>query len=352
MVQNSASLVQTLQQLASNPSGAQSSHRPGGAFGGRGIARLPVDVILVDPLEYATAVTAAGRGFLSGGGDSLLTAGGARYTTPSAASHSSALSPHSGAKSPAAKMSDAELAAVHACARLQASSRQGSSGSARAIPAAVTTDWLVHCLAVGYVLDHHLLDVFTPPEEPDRKPYTYKADSVTGTGERYTKHDIVSYSIRSGPAKPLSAERGARTQETVAMGQILGFTRRDAKSPLFARIRPLVPKSSVVAALPVVQSKRDGGAGDHATEHMLHKELIGCPSTAVAMVEVERLCGKVVLLRRQDFERVHYGAQDSAVFYASPEWIAENPCPLVGENDGEDSQGMGEGMRIQRSQDY
>lgn len=147
-VQNSAALVQTLTSLSS------AAQRSGGAgYGGhlgaqgRHASRLPVDVVLVDPLEYATMV-------VSGTTSTTVPAAAAgRFTTPTVL-HGARPPASTDGKSPAAKMTAAELAAVQRCLRLQLQQQSNSDGSgsgsttSSSTPVVVTTDWIVHCLAL------------------------------------------------------------------------------------------------------------------------------------------------------------------------------------------------------------
>jgi hypothetical protein len=356
-VQNNPALVQALSSInASNGRGAGG----GGAHSHRHPPRLVVDVLLIDPLEYALALSASG-----GAGHSAATGLSGRFATPTLPLPPGR-APHtgSGAKSPAPKMTPQELTAVQRCLAAQQLLQQQSAphhaASSPTAPVVVTTDWLVHCLAVGRLLDHTLVDIFTPPPQPQRKPHTYKADGVTGNGERYTKYDVVFYNTSGGSH---SSERGIRHSPTKAskqhasqnleIGRIEGFSRRDEFSPLFARISPLVPKASI---FPAPASRK--GAGLDA-QPMRNKELTGDPDVSAAMVEVERLCGKAVLLQRDDFKQVaRYAAQDECVFYASAEWEASHPCllPQAGYDDGYDQQQGSSGseahLRKQCSQDY
>jgi hypothetical protein len=128
------------------------------------------------------------------------------------------------------------------------------------------------------------------------------------------------------------------------MGRIQEFVRRDEKSPLFAKIRPLVPTGPVTTTSTAA-----------AAAAWRHKELRGDPSVEVVMVEATRLCGKLVLLRREDFVSVAYAAEDEGVYCAAPAWLAEHPCVLEeGEEGGvgSGSSSGGGGVMRQRSQDY
>lgn len=375
-VQNSSALVQALCSLSA-PTGRAAGGGGAQGHGGRNPARMAVDYLLIDPLEYASAVATSGNSNNGGG-----TAGTPRFVTPTlppAPGRNPQLT-GSGAKSPAAKMTTAELTAVQRCLVAQQQHQQQASSLQRlaqyrntaspAAPIVVTTDWLVHCLALGRVLDHSIVDIFTPPEQPQRKPYTYKADTVTGGGERYTKYDVVFYRRDGVNPNPNPSDRGARHSPSKAsrappptsalsIGRIEGFSRRDETSQLFARISPLVPKASLFPNQP---ARRSGSSDPLDAPALRHKELTGDPSLEVCMVEVERLGGKAVLLQQEDFMKVRrYAAQDDCVFYASREWVQSHPCllrPGVGvDGEGyeeEDSAGGDDAafMRRQASQDY
>lgn len=347
-------LLQTLQSLGAR-TGSSSSK------GGRQ-SRQPVDVILVDPYEFSLSVTASRAG-----------SGNSRYNTPNsllAVSSSSSKNKLSTPKSPASKLGETELLVIQHCVELNSDEGGGSLSAVKFLPAhqrhaqhtaapiVVTTDWLVHCVAMGELLDHTILDLFVLPPEPETRPFTFKADAVTSTGERYSKYDFVYYrsaklananrnTVRSSPTK------SSKSGELLSLGQITGFVRRDEKSQLFARIRPLVSTHDEDSAdLGEFNPKRKAGEKDLA--RVRHKELMGDPLNALSMVEVERLCGKAILLQKDDFLRVSkYSFHDDSVYYASLAWTEENPCVLGGSGGNsqeEDSQGMM--MRVQRSQDY
>lgn len=367
-VESEEPLLQALQTLG---------HRATSSSKGGRQSRSPVDVILVDPYEYSLSVAASKA-------NSAL--GSSRYNTPNtllAIGPSSKSKSTAGAgtpKSPASKLGESELLVIQHCAELNAGENDTSSlGSLSAMknlplhqrqaqqaaaPIVVTTDWLVHCVATGEVLDHSVLDLFTLPPEPETRPFTYKADMVTSTGERYSKYDIVYYrsvkqqnalanrnsGVRASPSK------AAKASEVLSLGKITGFVRRDEKSQLFARIRPLIsthdedPSSGLGGNF-----HPKGKVGEKDLARVRHKELAGDPLNALAMVEVERLSGKAILLHKDDFLRVSkYSFSDDSVYYASAMWTEENP-PVLGEGSGdgsqeEDSQGIM--MRVQRSQDY
>jgi len=349
-------------------------HRAATSSKGGRQARAPVDVILVDPYEYSLSVAAS---------RATSAQGGSRYNTPNslvalgASSKGKTAAGVGTPKSPASKLGESELLVIQHCVELNAGEGNSNLGSlsamkslplqqrqaqqASAAPIVVTTDWLVHCVAMGEVLDHAALDLFTLPPEPETRPFTYKADMVTSTGERYSKYDIVYYrsvkqqnllanrtsAVRSSPSK------AAKNSEVLSLGKINGFVRRDEKSQLFARIRPLVSTHDEDPSSGDFNPK--GKAGEKDLARVRHKELVGDPLNALAMVEVERLSGKAILLHKDDFLRVSkYSFSDDSVYYASSMWTEENP-PVLGGGSGdgsqeEDSQGMM--MRVQRSQDY
>lgn len=381
-VESEAPVLQALQSLGVHVSAPKSARS----------SRPPVDVILVDPYEYGLSVSASKTSSSSSGGRGAATQGSGRYSTPhslltigSAAKSKAASAALGTPKSPAAKLGEVELQVIQLCAelsssegtaagRLQQSQLHGKNGS-RQVPIVVTTDWLVHCIALGELLDHTLIDLFTLPPEPETRPFTYKADAVTSTGERYSKYDIVYYkssttsvaapttgqnqkqdrgvnqTVRSSPVKP------PRSSEVLLLGKIVGFVRRDEKSQLFARIRPLVSTlgaEDTSSRAEVVVPR--GSATEKDLRAVRHKELQGDPLNALGMVEVERLCGKAILLQKEDFLRVSkYSFVDESVYFVSNAWKEENPC-VLDTGDYNDSQESEERdvfqMRIQRSQDY
>lgn len=347
-IQNNAPLLQSLLSLTSNAHKAshKSSRSSGGASAhGR---HVPVDLILVDPYEYSLSLLESAQ-------SSTPTPG--RYATPNSLllnTHAAAAHQKKSAPSSALKIGAAELQAIQKC--VESLSSGGDQSAVTAVPIVVTTDWLVHCLAMGRLLDFKLIDFFALPSDPVKRLFTHKMDSVQGTGERYSKYDIVYYtnprSSGAGAAANVtnkatitsSPVKAPKTSDALCMGRIDCFVRRDEKSPLMVRIRPLVRANTSHL-----------GPRDALAE----KELSGDPQNALSLIEVGRLAGKLVLLHKDDFLRVsQYSVADDCVYYASEEWLAENPCVLdavSAKSDDSDAGSEGESepyMCPQRSQDY
>ena len=360
-VQKSTGLVQGI----GNGSGSSSKlSRSGGA-------RMPVDLILVDPNEYAQTVAALKLPTTHSSSSTTSSSRSAvgRYTTPNSllmhlgstnttATAGSCSTP----KSPNLKMGEDELAAVQRCLHLHHNNHTSNS---TAVPLLVTTDWLVHSIAVGYLLDYNILDIFTLPSVPEKQPFTYKADAITGSGERYTKYDIVFYSTtttthnnrnkHNSPTKRNNNTNVPGSDASLSVGKIIEFVRRDLRSPLYARIRPLITTTTTFP-LQIYEKNKIS----KEINNINNKELVGDPNTPVRLVEVEKLAGKAVLLSRSDFLKVSkYSLTDHTVYCAAAEWHEENPSVLVGEDGvNRESEGGMQGqeeeplMRIQRSQDY
>ena len=361
-VENEAPLLQSLLSLGARGSASKSGR----------VSRPSVDVILVDPYEYGLSVSAS-KSKPASSISSNSTSNSGRYNTPhsllaigSAAKGKSANPTVSTPKSPAAKLGEAELHVIQHCAELSSSESTSMNGlhahkHQRQAPIVVTTDWLVHCIALGELLSHSVIDLFTLPPEPETRPFTFKADAVTSTGERYSKYDIVYYRSRVAPSTTHNARsspvKAPKSSEVLQLGKIVGFVRRDEKSQLFARIRPLVSTSSAdnASVRPDIVVPR-GTATQKDLHTVRHKELQGDPLNALGMVEVERLCGKAILLQKEDFLRVSkYSFADESVYYVSDAWKEENPCVLdngeASESQESEDQDVFQ-MRIQRSQDY
>lgn len=345
-IQNNAPLLQSLTSLHNRGGGAGGSAggRSRTKHGGGGGRPAHVDLILVDPHEYALSLkesTQVAPAPTSG-----------RYTTPNSlllSTHTAAGAAGAGAGSSASKIPNsalkigvAELQAIQKCVEARGGGVNYSGGS---VPIVVTTDWLVHCLAVGRLLDYTIVDFFTLPSDPVKRPFTHKMDSVQGTGERYSKYDVVYYTNQRA--------KSPRISEALSMGRIDSFVRRDEKSPLMVRIRPLVLSTSFQLG------PKDTFGGVDPGDGYGHRELTGDPHNAMCLVEVDRLAGKLVLLHKEDFLRVEqYSASDDCVYYASEDWLVENPNVLEVAGAKDDASGAGsEGesepqMHVQRSQDY
>ena len=361
-VENEAPLLQSLLSLGARGSASKSGR----------VSRPSVDVILVDPYEYGLSVSAS-KSKPASSTSSNSNSNSGRYNTPhsllaigSAAKGKSANTTVSTPKSPAAKLGEAELQVIQHCAELTSAEGTATNGlhahkHQRQAPIVVTTDWLVHCIALGELLSHTVIDLFTLPPEPETRPFTFKADAITSTGERYSKYDIVYYRSRVAPSTAhnirSSPVKAPKASEVLQLGKIVGFVRRDEKSQLFARIRPLVSTSNADNAsvrLDIVVPR--GTATQKHLHTVRHKELQGDPLNALGMVEVERLCGKAILLQKEDFLRVSkYSFADESVYYVSDAWKEENPCVLdngeASESQESEDQDVFQ-MRIQRSQDY
>ena len=201
-----------------------------------------VDLVLVDPYEYQQAhcvLYAEGTARVDNStGNSLLLAtaqkgtgsgycsGGRRMqpgTTLQLQQHASASSSSSSSPQSALKMGGSELAVIDHCRSCIDSTRiAGAAGSARsassagsaagrssgvkrggvngaaASPTVVSTDWLWHCLALGRVVDHRCLDLFSVPADPERRPCAFKSVPLLppeqgGRAERYSKGDVVYF---------------------------------------------------------------------------------------------------------------------------------------------------------------
>jgi hypothetical protein len=390
-------------------------HKTGGAQHGgnsRGAPRQLVDVILVDPYEYSQSITSNAKTAVvssagpkpvrgkadSGSHGSLLSLSvPPKSVSPRSPTNQSRLqsSGPSSASGGSMRLGELELSVLQNCCALAQKVEEtvfttdlGNSS----VPQVVSTDWLVHCLSLNEWLNPRSLDLFTLPPNAKNRPFTFKSQSkatgsvlgtggsgrkgstpasVNGGGERYTKYDIVYFHKDvnvgvSGTGNTVSTER--RKLDEYCIGKIVEFLRRSDSSPLFARIRMMVPvlAHGDAAATAAAGGSPRGEVGRSGTSPYLPshrapprvaalKELTGDPHSGVCVVEVDRLAGKVVLLHPDDFRTISagYGAEEEDVYFASQEWLDEHKRSTDSYSSGAvSSADANMPFRHQASQDY
>ena len=169
------------------------------------------------------------------------------------------------------------------------------------VPTVASIDWLMHVISLKEFVDVNCLDLFSLPADPIRYPTAFKAEyefdptSTDSSGERYSKYDLVYYSQQN-----LSSPNRSKTPlESLLIGKIIGFSRRNEDSA------PMVRIQSVEA---VKQPRILKLALENKSTSISEIVPNFSPVTNMPLeilISSSQLVGKVVLLHRTAFSEVH-----------------------------------------------